>query len=398
MPSIRVLVVILVVALAAPADAAERLVWFGTYTGGKTGSEGIYVSRFDDATGAISAPVLAAAAKSPSFLALHPALPVLYAVSEVADADGKPGGAVQAFAIDAATGNLTAKNHQPAGGDGPCHVTVDAGGRVALTANYGGGSAICLGLEADGSLKPVVAGHPGGLLQHAYDRKPDEGFNPGRQEKPHGHSIDPTPDGRFAIVCDLGLDKVFVHALDTTRATLAPHAAATTKAGAGPRHFALHPSGRFGYCVNELDLTVTAFAFDPQAGTLTEIQSLSTLPADVTDRKGFSTAEIAVHPTGKFLYASNRGHHSIAIYAIDPPSGKLSFLGVEPIRGKTPRTFALDPTGRFLLAGGQESNTVTVFAIDPATGRLTFTGTSIDVPVPVCITFSRQPLASSSSR
>ena len=398
MPSIRVLVVILIVASAAPAGAAERLVWFGTYTGGKTGSEGIYVSRFDDATGAISAPVLAAAAKSPSFLALHPALPVLYAVSEVADADGKPGGALQAFAIDAATGSLTAKNHQPSGGGGPCHVAVDAGGRVALAANYGGGSAICLGLETDGSLKPVVAGSPAGLLQHAYDRKPDEGFNPGRQEKPHGHSIDPTPDGRFAIVCDLGLDKVFVHALDAGRAILAPHAAATTKAGAGPRHFALHPSGRFGYCVNELDFTVTAFAFDPQAGTLTEIQSLSTLPADVTDRKGFSTAEIAVHPTGKFLYASNRGHHSIAMYAIDPASGTLSFLGVEPIRGKTPRAFAIDPTGRFLLAGGQESNTVTVFAIDPATGRLTFTGTSIDVPVPVCITFSRQPLASSSSR
>ena len=398
MPSIRVLFVILVVASAAPADAAERLVWFGTYTGGKTGSEGIYVSQFDDSTGTISAPVLAAAARSPSFLALHPSLPVLYAVSEVADADGKPGGALQAFAIDAATGSLTAKNHQPSGGGGPCHVAVDAGGRVALAANYGGGSAICLGLETDGSLKPVVAGSPGGLLQHAYDRKPDEGFNPGRQEKPHGHSIDPTPDGRFAIVCDLGLDEVFVHALDAGRATLAPHAAATTKAGAGPRHFALHPAGRFGYGVNELDLTVTAFAFDPQAGSLTEIQTLSTLPADVTDRKGFSTAEIAVHPTGTFLYASNRGHHSIAMYAIDPASGKLSFLGVEPIRGKTPRAFAIEPTGRFLLAGGQESNTVTVFAIDPATGRLSFTGTSIDVPVPVCITFARQPLASSSSR
>ena len=250
MPSIRVLVAILAAVSVAPAVAAERLVWFGTYTGGKTGSEGIYVSRFDDATGKLTPPVLAAAARRPSFLALHPTLPVLYAVSEVAGADGKPGGAVQAFGIDAATGTLTAKNHQPTGGGGPCHVSVDAGGRVALAANYGGGSVICLGLETDGSLKPVVADQPGGLLRHAYDRKPDEGFNPGRQEKAHGHSIDPTPDGRFAIVCDLGLDKVFVHALDPQRATLAPHGAATTKAGAGPRHFALHHNGRFGYCVS----------------------------------------------------------------------------------------------------------------------------------------------------
>ena len=398
MPSIRVLVSMLIVGLAAPGNAAERLVWFGTATGGKSNSEGIYVSRFDDATGKLAPPVLAAAARSPSFLALHPALPVLYAVSDIAGPDGKPVAAVQAFAIDAATGTLTKKNHQPAGGGGPCHVSVDAGGRVALAANYGGGSAICLGLEADGGLKPVVAGTPGGFLQHAYDRSGDTGLDARRQEKPHAHSIDPTPDGRFAFVCDLGLDKVFVHALDRERATLAPHAAANTKAGAGPRHFALHPDGRFGYCVNELDMTVTAFAFDPQAGTLAEIQTLSTLPADVTDRTGCTTAEIAVHPTGRFLYASNRGHHSIAMYAIDAASGKLTFLGVEPMRGKTPRNFALDPTGRFLLAAGQDSNTVTVFAIDPGTGRLSFADTSIDVPTPLCITFARQPLASTSSR
>lgn len=398
MASIRVLICLFAAALAAPLAAAERLVWFGTNTGPKTGSEGIYVARFDDATGAVSKPRLAAAAHSPSFLALHPTLPVLYAVAEVANADGTRVGAVQAFTIDAATGSLTPLNHQPSGGGGPCHVAVDAGGRVALAANYSGGSAICLGLANDGSLKPVGAGQPGGFLQHAYDRTPDEGFDARRQEKPHAHSIDPTPDGRFAIVCDLGLDKVLVHALDRERATLAPHGFAATKAGAGPRHFALHPSSRFGYCVNELDFTVTAFAFDPQAGALTEIQTLPTLPADVTNRTGFSTAEIAVHPTGKFVYASNRGHQSIAMYAIDGGSGKLTFLGVEPIRGKTPRNFSIDPTGAFLFAGGQDSNTVTVFAVDRETGRLAYTGTSLDVPAPVCITFARQPVASKSSR
>jgi len=387
MASIRVLVFMLVAAAAAAAAAAEHLVWFGTYTGPKTGSEGIYVARFDDATGAVSAPQLAAPALNPSFLALHPSLPVLYAVSEVANADGKRGGAVQAFAIDAATGSLRKLNHQPSGGNGPCHVSVDAGGRVALAANYGGGSAICLGLAADGSLKPVVAGELGGLLRHTYDRTGDTGFNSGRQAQPHGHSIDATPDGRFAIVCDLGLDKVFVHALDRERATLAPHGFAATKAGAGPRHFALHPGGRFGYCVNELDLTVTAFAFDPQAGTLAALQTLPTLPDTVTDRRGFSMAEIAVHPTGKFLYASTRGHDSIAMYAIDAATGKLTFLGSEPARVKKPRHFAIAPGGRFLLTAGQDSGTVAIFALDAETGGLSFTDRSLAVPGCVCICF-----------
>lgn len=387
MASIRFLVFMLGAVLTAPAAAAEHLVWFGTSTGPKTRSEGIYVARFDDATGAVSSPQLAAPAHSPSFLALHPSLPVLYAVSEVVTDAGKRGGAVQAFAIDAATGSLTTLNHQPSGGNGPCHVSVDAGGRVVLAANYGGGSAICLGLAADGSLKPVVAGEPGGLLRHTYDRTGDTGFHPNRQAKPHGHSIDPTPDGRFAIVCDLGLDKVFVHALDRERATLAPHGFTVTKAGAGPRHFALHPNGRFGYCVNELDLTVTAFTFDAKAGTLSAMQTLPTLPDTVTERHEFSTAEIAVHPTGTFLYASNRGHDSIAMYAIDAATGRLTFLGVEPARVKKPRHFAIAPGGRFLLTAGQDSGTVAIFALDAQTGRLSFTDRSLAVPGCVCICF-----------
>jgi 6-phosphogluconolactonase len=251
---------------------------------------------------------------------------------------------------------------------------------------------ICFGLAADGSLDTVVTGTPsgapgssgvpGGFIQHE-----GKGPNPQRQEGPHGHSINPTADGRFAIACDLGLDKVFVHALDAARATLAAHAHATVKAGAGPRHFAFHPDGRRGYAVNELDLTVTAFDFDPAAGTLAPVQTLSTLPADVTDTKGFSTAAIVTHPGGRFVYASNRGHDSIAMYAVDAATGRLSFLGVEPIRGQVPRNFAIDPSGRFLLAAGQKSDTVTVFAIDPQTGRLSFTGHTLPVPAPVCIRF-----------
>jgi 6-phosphogluconolactonase len=362
--------------------SAGPLVWFGTYTGGPANSEGIYVSRFDTATGQLNKPVLAAKAKNPSFLALHPTLPVMYAVSEVADANGPPAGAVLSFAIDEVNGTLTPMNHQPSGGKGPCHVSVDRSGRAVMAANYGGGSVICLGLAADGSIEPVVAGTPGGFIQHE-----GKGPNPQRQEKPHGHSIYPTADGRFAVSCDLGADRVFVHALDVDKATLASHGFGRGTPGAGPRHFAFHPSGRYGYAVNELDLTVTAFAIDPQAGTLAPIQTLSTLPADVTDTKGFSTAEIVAHPGGRFLYASNRGHDSIAIYAVDQSTGRLTFLDAEPIRGKTPRNFVIDPTGKFLLAAGQNSHTVTVFAIDGETGRLSFTGQSLDVPSPVCIRF-----------
>jgi 6-phosphogluconolactonase len=372
------------------AIAAERLVWFGTYTGGPGKSEGIYVATFDDATGRLSPAKLAGTEKNPSFLAVHPRLPMLYAVAEVGTFDGKPGGGVEAFAYDPSTGMLTPKGTQAAGGSGPCHVSVDPAGKVVLAANYGGGSTICLGLAADGSLEPAVtapAGEPAGFFQHGWPRAGEFGLNTGRQEKPHGHSVGVSADGRFAVACDLGLDQVIVFKLDAEKATIQPHGYVRVKTAAGPRHFAFHPSGRYGYAVNEFDLTVTAFAYDPEAGSLRELQTLSTLPADVTDRKGFSCAEIVAHPSGRFLYASNRGHDTIAMYAIDEAKGTLTFLGVQPIEGAMPRNFAVDPTGKFLLAGGQNSNTVSVFAIDQSTGRLKFTGTKIDCPSPVSIVF-----------
>jgi 6-phosphogluconolactonase len=376
---------------ACAADVATHLVWFGTYTNQKTGSEGIYVSRFDTACGALSPPELAVVAKSPSFLALHPTLPVLYAVSEAPGPDGKPAGAIMAYSIDESTGHLTLLNHQSSGGSGPCHLSVDRGGQVVVAANYGGGSSICLGLAADGSLKPVVSGEPGGFIQHAYDRAGEAGINIKRQEKPHGHSADISADGRFAFVCDLGLDQVLIHALDTNRATIRPHAAATVKAGAGPRHFAMHPSGKHAYCVNELDLTVTAFATDPEAGTLTPIQSLSTLPEGVTDRTAFSCAEIAVHPSGRFLYASNRGHDTIAVFGIDAATGKLAFQAATPAEVQTPRHFAIAPDGRHLVTEGQNSNSVAIFSIDPETGMLNFTNRTLAVPAPVSAVFRPLP-------
>jgi 6-phosphogluconolactonase len=385
MPSIRVLWVAASL-LPAAALAGEVPVWFGTYTNAKTGSEGIYVARFDTDTGAISQPVLAGPAKNPSFLAFHPRLPLLYAVSEIAAADGRPSGAVEAFAIDEATGKLASRGAAATGGAGPCHVAVDPQGRVVLAANYGGGSVACLGLTDDGRLKPLVSGGDGsGVLQHAWQRDGEAGLNRQRQDKPHAHSVDIIDD--HVVVCDLGLDTVFLHHFDRAQATLASAQATKLAAGAGPRHFALHPDRRRCWCVNELDLTVTALRLAERPWQLAVEGTESTLPPDVGDRSGYSAAEIAVHPEGRFVYVSNRGHDSIAMFRIVDDTSALEFLGTEPTRAKTPRHFAIAPGGRFLLVGGQASNTVTVFAIDEATGRLTFTGTSVAVPSPVCIAF-----------
>ena len=386
MPSIRTACVAAALVPAA-ALAGEMPVWFGTYTNAKTDSKGIYVARFDTDTGALSPPVLAGAAKNPSFLAFHPRLPMLYAVSEMPGADGRPGGALEAFAIDEATGRIESRGAESTGGAGPCAVTVDSRGEVVLAANYGGGSVACLGLTADGRLEPLVSGSGGsGLLQHEWRRSGEKGIDPKRQDKPHAHSVDVVGDS--VVVCDLGLDTVFIHRVDPERATIVPSQSARLTPGAGPRHFARHPDGSRCWCVNELDLTVTGLRLDGQHGFVVE-STCSTLPADLTDRNGFSGAEIAVHPHGRFVYTSNRGHDSIAMFRIVDDSSELEFLGVEPTRAKTPRHFAIAPGGRFLLVGGQASNTVTVFAIDGETGRLTFTGTSVDVPSPVCIAFRR---------
>ena len=347
------------------APAAEHLVWFGTYTGEGTKSDGIYVSRFNDETGELSEAKLAGKATTPSFIALHPTLPVLYAAAEFV-------GKIEAFAIDESTGILAPKNRQQVWA---CQLSVDPAGKVLLAA---GGGVTCLGIAEDGSLKPAVKGSPGGALEHPKG---------GNRQKSMPHSIYPAANGKFAIACDLNFNTVFVHALDTEKATLGLHGSTVLKAGAGPRHFAMHPNGKFGYSVNQKDSTVTGFSFDAQAGALTEIQTISTLPEDFKDRSKSATAEIAIHPSGKFAYASNRGHDSIAMYQVDEATGKLAFLGAEPIRGREPRNFAIAPGGKFLLAAGQYSAGVAVFAIDQATGKLKYTDRTVAVPSPTCIRF-----------
>jgi len=368
-------------ALGLPAVAAQRsgetLVYYGTYTGKK--SKGIYVSRLDTATGKLGAAELVAEIASPSFLAAHPKGGFLYAVNEISKFDGKPAGGVTAFAIDRATGKLSQLNQQSSVGPGPCHLVTDKAGGNVLIANYGGGSVAVLPVGKDGSLQPASS-----FVQHA-----GSSVNKGRQEAPHAHGIYLDAASRFAFVPDLGLDKVLVYRFDPGNGTLIANepASASVAAGAGPRHFALHPKGRFAYVINEMVCTVTAFACDSKRGALTELQTVSTLPAGESVQRGYSTAELYAHPSGKFLYGSNRGHDTIVSYAIDQKTGKLTLIEHTSTQGKIPRSFGIDPTGKWLLAGNQNSDTVVVFGIDAKTGRLTPTGQSIEVGAPVSFAF-----------
>jgi 6-phosphogluconolactonase len=358
-----------------PKAEAERMwVFLGTYTRAK--SEGIYRAALDLKSGALSNPELAAKVENPSFLALHPSGKFLYAAGELSNFEGQPGGAVSAFALDDGTGRLEQLNQQSSRGAGPCHLVVDRTGKNVLVANYGGGSVAVLPIEEDGRLRPASS-----FVQHK-----GSSVNPKRQEAPHAHSINVDPAGAFAVVADLGLDKVLVYRFDAAAGTLAPNNPphATVSPGAGPRHFAFHPSGRFAFVINEMNSTVTAFDYDAKKGTLSEIETESTLPSP---QSGNSTAEVQVHPSGKFLYGSNRGHNSLAIFRIDSQKGELTPVGHQLTGGRTPRNFGIDPTGKFVLAANQASDSVVVFRVDENTGELKETGQSIKVPTPVCVKF-----------
>jgi 6-phosphogluconolactonase len=377
MNSIRVALVITSICVAAAADssAAESLIYFGTYTGAK--SQGIYVSKFDSTTGKLSAPELAAEIKNPTFLAVAPGGNFLYAVSEVDEIGGKRTGAVDAFARDAATGKLTPLNQQISGGSGPCHLSVDATGKCLLVANYGAGSVAALPIHADGSLGEATT-----TIQHT-----GSGPNPSRQAGPHAHFILPSPDNRFALNCDLGLDKIFVYRLDATAATLVTNDPpfATVAPGSGPRHLTFSADGKFAYVINEMGGTITVFSYAAANAAMTEVQTISTLPKDFSGKN--TDAEIVLHPNEKFLYASNRGHDSIALFSVDQKTGRLAFVEHQSTQGRTPRHFAIDPTGRWLLAENQATDSVVVFAIDADTGKLQPTGQIVSIGAPVCAVF-----------
>lgn len=360
--------------LSSAEPKTDKLrVYIGTYT--EKGSKGIYRSELDLASGRLTPPTLAAKAKDPSFVAIAPDHHFLYAVSEVDEQDGKKSGGVSSFAIDPKTGDLTLLNQQLSGGAGPCHLVVDRPGKHVLVANYGSGSVSVLPIEAGGRLGKATA-----FVQHH-----GSGPNPQRQQGPHAHSINLDAANRFAVVADLGLDKLLVYRFDPRKGTLTPNEppAVSVAPGAGPRHFAFHPNGKNAYVIDELNSTVTAFHYDGQRGILEPIQAVSTLPDGFKGRN--YPAEVQVHPSGKFLYGSNRGQNSIAVFTTDGKTGKLSAAGHQADKIKTPRNFGIDPTGTYLLVANQDSDSVLVFRIDAETGELRPTGSAIEVPTPVCV-------------
>ena len=358
--------------LAAAGHAADMIIFVGAYTNssvpkpvaGAQASKGIYSLHFDSSTGHLTDPTLAAESSNPSFLATRGKY--LYAANE------NPDGSISAFAIDGA--RLSFINRVSAHGSSTCHVTFDRTGKWLFVANYGNGTVAVFPIHDDGSL-----GEASGFVQQR-----GSSINKERQMGPHAHVVVPSPDNQFLLVADIGADKVFIHRFDASKGSLTEAGAATLPPGSGPRHLAFSPNGRFVYVASELAATVTAFRWTPSVPRLDSLGSLSMLPADYTGEK--SAAEIVVHPSGQFLYASNRGHDSIAMFRIGG-DGKLAALGQVPTEGRTPRNFAIDPSGNFLLAENQDSGSIVVFRIDAKTGLLKPTGDRVVTPAPVCIVF-----------
>ena len=363
-------------ALAAPKTFANGhyYLYVGNYT------DGIQAFRYD--TSALSFQPLGMVGQTPrpSFLAIHPNGRFLYAVSEMGN-DGRTEGAVYSFSLDKATGKLNFLNKRSSGGGGACHLVVDKTGKFLLVANYGTGSIADFPLKDDGSIGTIAA-----RIQFQ-----GAGPNPKRQKGPHAHAVVLSHDNRFLFVPDLGADKVRIFKFDASNGNLTPNdpAFAMVKQGAGPRHFTLSPDGKFAYAIDEMGSSVTAFRLDSSTGALTEIQALSTLPEDFSGEN--NSAELQIGPAGRFLYASNRGNNSIAVFAIDNQNGKLNRLAIVPTQGATPRNFTVDPSGKYLLAANQDSNNIVVFGRNPKTGQLTPTGKTAASPSPVCLLFVPAP-------
>jgi len=383
---------------ARSAPDGEYFVYFGTYTGftymkeglpaGGSNSKGIYVSRFDSATGVVSKPELAAELVNPAYLAVHPNHRFLYVATEdplSLGPDFDHESYVSAFAIDSATGKLHLLNTLPTGGTSTCYLSIDKTGRYVLMANFGSGSITVLRIKEDGSLGEQTA-----FLKHIGHGK-DASF----QSKAHPHSIDVSPDNRFAVVSDLGVDKVFVYHFDAATGALSPDDPpfVEAEAGGGPRHFVFDAAGKFGYALHEMSGFVTVMAWDATTGTFTKVQDAKTLRPDFIGSN--DSAEISIHPNGKFLYESNRrfrgpdmwGPDSIGVFAIDPMKGTLTEIEQVAPQGTMPRQFAIDPTGGYLFAANELTGNIVLFHIDGTTGRLSSTKTELKIDVPVCIVF-----------
>ncbi len=359
-----------------------QIVYIGTYTGTepKLGqrSQGIYRFRMDARTGALTPEGVTGGIANPSWLTLHPSGHYLYAGSEVREHGERSGGAAAAFAVDPATGDLTVLDDQLTMGAGPCYLSLDPTGRLLMVANYASGSLTVFPVRDDGRLDP-----PSQVIQHA-----GSGPVADRQEGPHAHSIVPDPAGRYALAADLGIDRVLVYRIDLAGRRLEPAdlPGASLAAGTGPRHSAFHPNGHWVYVTGELNSSLTVFSWDVKQGMLQSVQVLSTLPEGWQGTN--YPAEIAVAPSGRFAYVSNRGHDSIAIFAVDETTGRLALIGHEPSQGSFPRHFSLDSTGRWMLVANQNGDNVVVFRVDPITGELAPAGYTVAVPMPVCVRFA----------
>lgn len=363
--------------MTSTAHAAQRDVWIGSSA--TPASKGIYHAMLDTESGKLSESRLVAHMAGPGFLALHPGGKVLYAVGAL---DGKE--CVAAYAIGMADGkaSLTLINSLPIGDGGAAHVAVDPTGSMLLTAQYGGGSVAAFSLKADGALQARTA-----LIKHAGGAK----VVPGRQDSAHAHWAGFSPDHRFAFVPDLGLDKVVVYKVDAAHASLTPHGFGSVPPGAGPRHMKFHPNGKWIHVLNELDLSVSTFDYDAAAGTMTIKQTVPTVSkAELAKEKSASASEIHVHPSGKFVYAANRGHDTITGFGVNAATGALTVIGRTNVRGATPRNFNLDPSGKWLLAAGQDSHTLASFAVNPGSGELTYNRSVIYAPSPICVLFGAE--------
>ncbi len=356
-------------------NSSRYIAYVGTYS--QNGSKGIYRLEFNSETGSLKLLEGTNAIENSSFLAIHPNRKYLYAVSEVAKYKGKDTGSVVAYRIEGDQGELVELNQLATGGAVPCHLSIDSTGHCLVIANYTGGSIASFRLKENGELDSPMAS----LMQHH-----GQSINKQRQESAHAHSANISADDRLVYAADLGIDQIIIYQLDPQTAKLSENEPSIIKIkpGSGPRHFTFHPQKDFAYVLNELSCDIIAFKRNPDNGDLKTLQTIPTVPEV---KPGYSTAEIRIHPNGKFLYASNRGHNSLATYRIDKSTGLLTALGNEPTGGEMPRNFTFDPTGKFILAANRVSNNIIVFRIDQETGLLTRTENEVKIPMPVCIRF-----------
>ncbi|MCF8239809.1 MAG: lactonase family protein [Melioribacteraceae bacterium] len=364
--------IIIVFCLLDILVAQNQTLFIGTYA--KAEDPGIFIYEFND-EGKLTFLNSFGGIENPSYLAIDKSNQYLYAVGETMNYNGSNSGSVSAFKIDGENINLEIINKVSSEGGAPCYLSVDDKSRFVFTANYMGGNAAIFPVNNDGSLESAS-----GIVQHN-----GSSINKSRQEAPHVHYINLDKQNKFAYAVDLGIDKIMIYEIDFKNGKLILSGMVDTEPGAGPRHLTFHPNKRFAYVINELNSTITHFEYNEENGQLTVIKSYKTLPDDFADNN--QCADIHVHPSGKFLYGSNRGHNSIVIYEINETTGELNLVGYESTRGDWPRNFTFDNTGKFLLAANQNSGNIIVFKLDEQTGMLSFTGEEIKIDSPVCLKF-----------